>query len=140
MLRIWWNRDFVNAWFVAACWGFDKNPSFRTYDDLLTIFSSKFSCNLPKLLTLCFLANTIRTILSWFNFSIFVHIQVLISPKQASIRSDISSQLSDCLMIGKFAFHPNSSGMNCHASYRYHLPDTKTWNKVLVPARNMRGK
>jgi hypothetical protein len=43
-------------------------------------------------------AKTINSVLSWFNFNIFVHIQDLISNKQASRRSEMSSQLSNGLM------------------------------------------
>jgi hypothetical protein len=95
-LRFWKKHDFV---IPLACFCMDnilsKNmPRFLTNDALVTIVSSKERQHSENSFTRCFGANTISSVLSWFNLSIFELIHTQMSDKQVSRRLDIFFQLT----------------------------------------------
>jgi hypothetical protein len=73
-------------------------PRFLTNEALVTIVPSKERQHSENSFTRCFGANTISSVLSWFNLSIFELINTLTSDKQVSRRLDIFFQLSSGLI------------------------------------------
>jgi len=66
-------------------------PRFLTNEALVTIVPSKERQHSENSFTRCFGANTISSVLSWFNLSIFEIIHTLTSDKQVSRGLDIFS-------------------------------------------------